>query len=857
MNNLIQTAQLIGVQKLLALSRATKQKLLLSFDILVATAAWNFVVSSLNGDGLANAFVFVVLVLAIGSRLGLYRAVLRFAGVRVLWVIGLSYGLASLCAAFWHVLAGELLALSIYLNLALFGAALAAGTRILLREALFQSASLQKDLVVIYGAGDAGRQLLTAITQSQTMRAVAMVDDDRALEGAEFHGVRVYHPIELARLCKQHQVRTVILALPNVSRSRRAQILQALEALPLQVRSMPRITDILSGRRDVLDLEAVSVEELLGRDPVTPLHGLMQQAVTQRVVCVTGAGGSIGSELVRQLIKLLPQKLVLIEMSEFALYKVLASIEAEAKLQGVELVPVLHSVIDTKVMVELFSAHRVQLLFHAAAYKHVPLVELNPFSGLLNNVFGTKAVLDAAIAANINSMVLISTDKAVRPTNIMGASKRIAELIAQAYAARQLETAAQGPVFSMVRFGNVLSSSGSVIPRFQEQIRQGGPLTVTHPEITRYFMTIPEAVELVIQTAGMSKGGDVFLLDMGEPVKILDLAIRMIRLSGLKPVLTDSSPSSRFNHRSGDLANLDLKNTEIPSQVHSASTTKSVPIVFTGLRPGEKLYEELLIDATAEKTDHPMIRRAIERFITWDELEPILESLQKTCQQGDEVALKAVLDLFDIGYHIQPESDPVAHTSHSLQVEAFSSDGDGNPLVNAKSPDASIPENVVSISRSSGQVGTIQPLLSKSLHLFFLLTRPLTMGVRGIVLNDEREVLLVRHRYEQGWQLPGGGVEIGESPIEALRREVLEETGVEIVCEPKLLGSFHNRDVSDRDHVLVYRCDQSSPSKHETLSGEIAASGFFSIDDLPQGTTLGTKLRLAECFDGLMVQEHW
>ncbi len=862
MKNLFQITNILCATKLLALSRATKQKILLSFDVLVAVLTWNFVVSRPDGEGILNAFVFVGSVITIGSVLGLYRAVLRFAGVRVLLVVGISYAVASISGAFSHIISGKLLPPSSYLYLALLGTALAAGARILIREALFRNATHQKDLVVIYGAGDAGRQLLTAIMQSQTMRAIAMIDDDASLAGVEFHGVRVLLSSSLESLCKQYQVHTVILALPTISRSRRSEILQNLEALNVQVRTMPRITDILAGRRDMLDFEAVSAEELLGRDPVSPIRGLMQKVVTHRVICVTGAGGSIGSELVRQLVNLLPKKLVLVEMSEFALYEILAKTEGEVKLRGVEVVPVLQSVIDAEVMAALFKEHKVQLLFHAAAYKHVPLVELNPFSGLFNNVFGTKATLDAAIEAKLESVVLISTDKAVRPTNIMGSSKRIAELIAQAYSDRQAGTYAEGPVISMVRFGNVLSSSGSVIPRFQEQIRQGGPVTVTHPEITRYFMTIPEAVELVIQTAGLSKGGEVFLLDMGEPVKILDLALKMIRLSGMKPVLADLQPSSKFNQRSVDgVTNSDTENAERSSEVKCNADTRGIQIVFTGLRPGEKLYEELLIDAAAERTEHPMIRRAKESFLTWDVLGPMIETLSEICLRNDKQGLTAILEKFDIGYHTQSESSSGIQPSDARLAEGYRFGTGDSQHVKIQQEHAWVHQNEVSIVRPPESIEDektlIHPLLSKSLHLFFLLTRPLTLGARGIVLNNAREVLLVRHRYEQGWQLPGGGIEIGESALDALRREVLEETGIEILSEPLLLGAYHNRDVSDRDHVLVYRCDHSRPTTSKTLSGEIAVSGFFPIDDLPKGTTPGTKRRLAECFEGQTLHENW
>jgi 8-oxo-dGTP pyrophosphatase MutT (NUDIX family) len=414
----------------------------------------------------------------------------------------------------------------------------------------------------------------------------------------------------------------------------------------------------------------------------------------------------------------------------------------------------------------------------------------------------------------------------------------------------------------MVRFGNVLSSSGSVIPRFQEQIRQGGPLTVTHPEITRYFMTIPEAVELVIQTAGLSKGGEVFLLDMGEPVKILDLALKMIRLSGMKPVLADLRPSSKLNNRSVDgITNSDIENAEKSSEVKSPAHTRGIEIVFTGLRPGEKLFEELLIDAAAERTEHPMIRRAKERFMTWDELGPMIETLSEICLQSDKQGLLAILEKFDIGYHTQSESSTGAQPSDARLVEDYRFGAGDSHHVKIQPVYASMHHTEVSIVSPPESVddekALIHPLLSKSLHLFFLLTRPLTLGARGIVLNDAREVLLVLHRYEQGWQLPGGGVEIGESPLDALRREVLEETGFEISSEPVLLGVYHNRDVSDRDHLLVYRCDHSRLATSKTLSGEIAVSGFFPIDDLPKGTTAGTKRRLAECFKGQALHENW
>ena len=824
---------------MLGLTRASKVFVSVVADAACAMAAWVLVVPDgrlsvgewASGGGLASV-LYCTSILGFGWRFGLYRAVLRFSGVRVLGAVGASYGFATVLIWLVDVWIGDNLALSQYLTLALIGASLSSGGRVLIRELIFRSARRQKTALVIYGAGDSGRQLLTAVSQSRTLIAVAMVDDSKGLQGTEFHGVRVYDPGALHALCEQYPVELVVLAIPSLSRQRRAEILQSLEGLPVKVRSMPRISDILSGRKSMLDLQEVPIDELLGRDPVAPLRAIMGRAVTGRVVCVTGAGGSIGHELVRQLIKLQPTKIVLVELNEFALYESVQLAEAHAKPLDVLIVPVLQSVTDRQMMTHVLAVHGVQLLFHAAAYKHVPLVEMNPFAGVMNNVFGTQATLDAALDAGVQSVVLISTDKAVRPTNVMGASKRLAELIAQAYsgtASGHGVASVRNTVISMVRFGNVLSSSGSVIPRFKAQILEGGPVTVTHPEITRYFMTIPEAVELVIQTSGMAHAGDVFLLDMGSPVKILDLAKRMVRLSGYRPqVVGDNGNPS------------DLPQPEPPGD------SMSIPIVFTGLRPGEKLYEELLIDATAYPTEHPMIYRASEVSMPLSALAPLLERLRTACIQRDLSSLKQTLIDAGIGY--QPDSlgaQAGVESEASVCVTPVYSDlgvgttSPASPLISAVTP------------------RPINPLLSRALHLFFLLTRPLTMGARAIVVNAANEVLLVRHRYEDGWQLPGGGVEKGESAIEALKREVREEAGVVILGNPVLVGSFHNRSVSGRDHVLVYRCDEFERRQDEPLSGEIADHGFFPLNELPEGTTLGTRRRLSECFEGLEVQECW
>jgi FlaA1/EpsC-like NDP-sugar epimerase len=468
--------------------------------------------------------------------------------------------------------------------------------------------------VLIYGAGNAGRQLAAAMTNSHEMRVVGFLDDDDRLHGHVLNGLSIYSPADLPGLVTSLQVSTVLLAIPSVSRHRRNEMIAQMLRAHVQVRTLPAVSELAQGMVSTSDLRELDIDDLLGREPVAPNHILLGRNITDKVVLVTGAGGSIGSELCRQILSVNPSTLVLIEQSEFALYEIQQELQEKIEDNATLLVPVLASVRDAQRLNEIFADWKPDTVYHAAAYKHVPLVEHNPIEGIRNNTLGTLTAARAAAEHGVSDFVLISTDKAVRPTNIMGASKRLAEMALQALAATAPKTR-----FSMVRFGNVLGSSGSVVPKFRRQIRDGGPITLTHPDITRYFMTIPEAAQLVIQAGAMAKGGDVFVLDMGDPVKIMDLATRMIELSGL--CLRDE------NNPEGD-----------------------IEIEITGLRPGEKLFEELLIGNNPRPTSHPRIMKAHEEFVAWPVLLEKLQQLESLLEQRNVEGTKELLTELVSGY---------------------------------------------------------------------------------------------------------------------------------------------------------------------------------------------------------------
>jgi FlaA1/EpsC-like NDP-sugar epimerase len=474
----------------------------------------------------------------------------------------------------------------------------------------------EKPKVLIYGAGSNGRQLVAAMTNSNEMEIVGFLDDDDRLQGHVLNGLPIYNPADLTDLVTSLSISNVLLALPNVTRKRRNDILNHIRMAHVSVRTLPSMNDLAQGKVSISDVRELDLDDLLGREPVMPNHILLAKNVHKKVVMVTGAGGSIGSELCRQITRIGLVKLLLIEHSEFALYTIHKELEEKLKNTDIALIPLLASTQDEDRMREIISTWRPDTIYHAAAYKHVPLVEHNPAAGIKNNVLGTLCTAQAAAENGVADFVLISTDKAVRPTNVMGASKRLAEMALQALAA---DTKYAATKFSMVRFGNVLDSSGSVVPKFRQQILDGNSITLTHPEVTRYFMTIPEAAQLVIQAGAMAKGGDLFVLDMGQPVKIMDLAQRMIELSGLI-VRDEQNPD-------GD-----------------------IEIEITGLRPGEKLYEELLIGDNPQSTLHPRIMRAQEEFIPWSEFEYKLKSLEIALNVNDVGVIRLILQQLVTGY---------------------------------------------------------------------------------------------------------------------------------------------------------------------------------------------------------------
>ncbi len=490
-------------------------------------------------------------------------------------------------------------------------------------------ANLPKAL--IYGAGRAGRQLASGLDDSCEMNIIGFLDDNLSLQNNVLNGKPIFSPTKVAKIIKNQGITHILLAMPSISRQRRNKILEQMEQHQVIVHTLPRLIDLAEGRITVSDLRELDIDDLLGREPVPPDDGLLAKNITNKVVLITGAGGSIGSELCRQVLQLQPHKLLLIDNSEFALYAIHAELEHKhIRTSKLQLVPLLASVQDPERMQTIMHTWHPDTIYHAAAYKHVPMVESNPIEGIKNNVFGTLITAQAAIKYNVRDFVLISTDKAVRPTNVMGASKRVAELCLQALNTKQLaidsnqttlETANIQPTkLSMVRFGNVLGSSGSVIPKFRKQIREGGPITLTHPDINRFFMTIPEAAQLVIQAGAMAQGGDVFVLDMGKPIKIFDLAQRMIKLSGLT-VRNEADPD-------GD-----------------------IEIIITGLRPGEKLHEELLLGKDPYPTAHPRILRAQDPFIPWEQLEIDINALKTASHNQDASTVLTILKRLVGGYH--------------------------------------------------------------------------------------------------------------------------------------------------------------------------------------------------------------
>lgn len=555
----------------------------------------------------------IVVTLFIFTNLGLYRAIIRYLTFHALAIISIGSIISALGLAVIGFYFDINMPRSIPIIYGTFLCLLCGGSRLLFRILALQPNNKKKIPVLIYGAGAAGRRLAIALRSSEKHRVIAFVDEDPTLHRTIVMGIKVFNTSDISDLVKKYTIKQVLFAIPSISRTQRKKIFDSLVDLPAQLLTVPDMEDIVEGKAKIDELKHVAIEDLLGRESVSPQQCLMEASIKNKIVMVTGAGGSIGSEICRQIVQQCPKKLILFEVSEFGLYQIDRELRQIIKAHhlDIEIIPLLGSVQRINRLSVTMNSFNVQTIYHAAAYKHVPLVEYNAEEGVRNNIFGTYYTAQAAIEARVELFVLISTDKAVRPTNVMGATKRMAELVLQSLS-EQENNKAYGTRFCMVRFGNVLGSSGSVVPLFKRQIESGGPVTVTHPDIIRYFMTIPEAAQLVIQAGTMSKGGEVFVLDMGDPVRIIDLATNLIQLSGL----------------------------EVKSAMNPLG---DIEIQFSGLRPGEKLYEELLIGENVQKTAHKRIMAAKERFLPFEEFNKILVELNDACHHLDHERIRNIL----------------------------------------------------------------------------------------------------------------------------------------------------------------------------------------------------------------------
>lgn len=639
------------ISKFFGLSRTAKRAIMLIFDvcIIIITLFASFSMRLGEWYWLSSDVIWLIIAapfiaIPIFIRFGLYHAIIRYIGFKALWSIIQAVSLYALIWGALVMLSGTAISsvprsvtvINWVVSILLIG-----GSRMIIRwwaaglfgkeESKIPQRLNQVKSIIIYGAGEAGAQLSAALHYSSELNPIAFLDDDITLQKQQVNGLRIYSAADLPKLVKKYQVEEILLAIPSASRERKRDIIAKIEHHAIRVRTLPSVAEIVQGKVKLEDLREVNIDDLLGRDTISPNNNLLFANIENKVVMVTGAGGSIGSELCRQIIALRPKQLILFEQNELALYQI------EKELLGfsnINIVPVLGSVTHEMRIKRVCEHFSVQTIYHAAAYKHVPMVEKNTIEGVQNNIFGTLRCACAAAKAKVETFVLISTDKAVRPTNTMGATKRFAELILQALAHRR-EFSTR---FTMVRFGNVLGSSGSVVPLFREQIRRGGPVTVTDPNIIRYFMTIPEAAQLVIQAGAMGQGGDVFVLDMGEPVRILDLAKRMIRLSGL----------------------------DIKSETNPAG---DIEIIFTGLRPGEKLYEELLIGDNVSSTQHTRIMRAEEEVLPWESVDSLLTQMNQASHQGDQIEIRKLLLEGVSGFKPQCSIVDVLNTNNSLKTE--------------------------------------------------------------------------------------------------------------------------------------------------------------------------------------------
>ena len=651
-----------AAKSILNLPRFSKQIIAITVDLsLCVLCVWfafylrldQFI--SIQGITLIAVMVSVALALPIFWLFGLYRTIFRYSGLSIMLSVSVAlliYGFLYFSVFGVYGVAGIPKSIGILQPMLLFFAIIISrlfvkylfGGSYLLKDKLF---FLKK--ILVYGAGSAGQQLLSALANSNELKIVGFLDDDKQLHGQFLQGQKIYSPLKIDYLIKSKEAKLVLLALPSISRSRRNEILKNLSNYPLQVQTLPTVADIIQGRVSLSDIKDLEVDDILNRDEVLPNTELLSKNITSKVVLVTGAGGSIGSELSRQIVKQNPEKLLLLELNEFALYKIYEELNiANANLK---IIPLLVNVQDQTKVNEIFKIYKVNTVYHAAAYKHVPLVEVNISESIKNNVFATLAVTKAAISQSVENFVLISSDKAIRPTNIMGASKRLAELCVQGLHKNEKNNKTK---MSIVRFGNVLESSGSVIPKFKKQIKDGGPITLTHPDVTRYFMTLTEASQLVIQAGAMSKDCDVFVLDMGDSIKIKDLIYRIVKLSGLS--VKDE------NNKEGD-----------------------IEIKIIGLQAGEKLYEELLLGDNSQKTQHAKIQKAQDPFIPFNQLEVDLNNLRTLSDHNKVFEIKELLSKIVKNYHSNSAIvDHIYLEKSKLDKSSYIPLDEGNKVVKIK-----------------------------------------------------------------------------------------------------------------------------------------------------------------------------